>query len=115
MGKTKTELTTEGIPAELIHGNCGDCCRPMRKRGVPLEQAPGTMAYGQRGLCKSCAQPNNLNHVRKSAAAGDERIDSAVHGLNRYFTRGRYARGIPPEPSPVAWIPSSRHTSTGAP
>lgn len=116
MGKTKTELTTEGVPDELIHGDCTCCNRPMRKRGVPLSDAPGTMAYGQRGLCKSCAQPSNLLYVRKSAEEGDERIDKVVHGLNNYFARGRYKRGIPPEPSPIAWKPSHQRLAlTGAP
>lgn len=37
---------------------CSNCSRPMRARGVLKKEAPGTVAWGHSGQCKSCIQPN---------------------------------------------------------
>lgn len=60
------------------------------------------MAYGTKDLCKSDAQPNNLNAVRESAEQGDVRIDNTVRGLKRYL-EARHARGVKPEAEAIAW------------
>lgn len=33
---------------------CPRCQRPMRPRGLPAHEAPGTVSTGSRGYCSSC-------------------------------------------------------------
>lgn len=109
MANHKKVTNSDDVNPDLIAFNCTQCNRPVRKRGVLESEAPGTMAYGKSGWCKSDSQPNNLKAVRESALAGDERIDMVVRSLQRYFVHGRYKRGIKPEPSTIVWNRSDVH------
>ncbi|HEX9225759.1 MAG TPA: hypothetical protein VF885_03750 [Arthrobacter sp.] len=77
------------------------CDRPMRPRGYTVEMAPGTVAMGHKGMCKSCVQPRRESKpraarrqpVRPEAGARTAHI---VKGLEAFYAR-RYARGVAPE------------------
>jgi hypothetical protein len=80
------------------------CGRPMRPRGYTVQMAPGTVAMGHKGMCKSCVQPPREAKARtgrRPAVRPEEsaRIAHMVKGLEAFYAR-RYARGVPPEPVP---------------
>lgn len=76
------------------------CGRPMRPRGYTVEMAPGTVAMGHGGACKSCVQPKPRRKSstppiarRKPASGADLRAADTVAGLQAFYAR-RYARGV---------------------
>lgn len=80
------------------------CARPMRPRGVAAEAAPGTVAMGHKGQCKTCVQPRvRARRPRQSRQRSSEaeRVAYAASGLASFLSR-RYARGVPPEGIPLA-------------
>lgn len=91
---------------------CIKCGRPMRGRGVTRDQAPGTVASGYSGMCKSDAQPNTAerrNRGRKrlsvrpaTTVPAEEQLDRAVAALQGWIAR-RHGRGVPPEESPIRY------------
>ncbi|MEH0110691.1 hypothetical protein V6N00_13355 [Tersicoccus sp. MR15.9] len=90
----------------------------MRPRGVLKEHAPGTVATGTVGRCKSCSQPNTGLYQRRQAQnqanaetssgqrperpATPQEIDSAVLGLEAFMAR-RHRRVGPEKTSPIVW------------
>lgn len=75
------------------------CARPMRPRGATAESAPGTVAMGHKGQCKTCVQPRVKARRPRQARqphTGDIRAAYTLRGLESYLA-GRYARGVPPE------------------
>ena len=93
---------------ELVYPKCANdiCARPMRPRGTSAESAPGTVAMGHKGQCKSCGQPRvKARRARQPLqhTPQDPRVAYTASGLNSYLAR-RYARGVPPEAAPS--IPS---------
>lgn len=85
---------------------CSECQRPMRPRRVTLENAPGTVAYGNSKMCKSDAQPNTAEfrgRERKRSTGADASVQAAkaATGLEAWIAR-RHSRGVAPEPeSPI--------------
>lgn len=76
------------------------CAQPMRPRGTTAESAPGTVAMGHKGLCKSCVQPRvKPRRARRQRPSEDARVAYAASGLQSFMAR-RYARGVPPETNP---------------
>jgi hypothetical protein len=80
------------------------CAKPMRPRGYTVEMAPGTVATGHNGQCKSCVQPKREpkpKTVRRQPVRPEEsvRIAHMVKGLEAFYAR-RYARGVLPEAMP---------------
>lgn len=84
----------------------------MRGRGVTREEAPGTVATGHSGMCKSDAQPNTAerrNRQRKRPSVRpvtpvpvEEQLDHAVAALQGWIAR-RHERGVPPEENPIRY------------
>ena len=52
---------------------CPRCQRPMRPRGLPAHEAPGTVSTGSRGYCSSC-----YTALRKLDA-----LDTRSHRIDR--------------------------------
>lgn len=79
------------------------CARPMRPRGYTAEMAPGTVAMGHRGECKTCVQPKPRRKSatppiarRKKLDGADVRAADTLSGLEAFYGM-RYARGVKPE------------------
>ena len=77
------------------------CAKPMRPRGYTAEMAPGTVAMGHKGMCKTCVQPRREPKPRvarrpPARATEGARVAHTVKGLEAFYAR-RYARGVPPE------------------
>lgn len=91
-------------PAQQGYAKCSQCGRPMRKRGVTLEEAPGTVAYGNALLCKSDAQPNTAEFRGRQRKRGsgnkDARANEAALSLQTWLNN-RYRRGVAPESRPA--------------
>lgn len=90
------------------------CAKPMRPRGYTIEMAPGTVATGHKGQCKSCVQPRREpkpRTVRRPSVRPEEsvRVAHVVRGLEAFYAR-RYARGVSPEA-----MPSILYTPPAAP
>lgn len=87
-------------PAGQDYAKCSQCGRPMRKRGVTLAEAPGTVAYGNARLCKSDAQPNTAEFRGRQRKRGtgdkDARVQEAAMGLQAWLNQ-RHRRGVAPE------------------
>ena len=66
---------------------CVVCGRPRRRRGWKKEDHPGTMAWGTKGRCVSCASAEKLG------AGAEVRLDRAVE---RYVEKrsGYFAVGL---------------------
>lgn len=88
------------------------CARPMRPRGYTVEMAPGTVAMGHKGMCKSCVQPRRepkVRTARRRPVREEEsvRISHLVKGLESFYAR-RYARGVAPEVnSSIVYAPAT--------
>jgi hypothetical protein len=57
---------------------------------------------GHKGLCKTCVQPRvraRRPHPPRPRGSEDVRVAYAASGLESFLAR-RYARGVPPEPTP---------------
>ncbi|MCC3299770.1 hypothetical protein [Arthrobacter caoxuetaonis] len=61
---------------------CSNCSRPMRPRGVLKKEAPGTVAWGHSGQCKSCIQPNTTA-ARRPHLLVKERV-TPMYGDDEY-------------------------------
>lgn len=79
------------------------CARPMRPRGYTAEMAPGTVAMGHRGECKTCVQPKPRRKSstppiarRKVLSGAEMRSADTLSGLEAFYQM-RYARGVAPE------------------
>ena len=87
--------------AEQAYKLCSACGRPMRKRGVTLDEAPGTVAYGNAKLCKSDAQPNTAEFRgrQRKRGTGDpaSRTNDTALSLQAWISK-RHRRGVAPEP-----------------
>lgn len=114
--------------SESTYNRCVNptCARRMRPRGYTVEMAPGTVAMGHKGMCKSCVQPRREPKprvARRPAVRPEEgaRLDHMVRGLEAFYAR-RYARGVAPEASPsivyvrpVATVTELRPAANGSP
>lgn len=85
------------------------CGQPMRPRGYTRDMAPGTVATGHNGMCKSCVKPEGDESVPRTVRSVSRkpelevRVEHAVKGLEAYYAR-RYARGVAPEAAPaIKW------------
>lgn len=90
--------------------NCG---RSMRPRGYTAEMAPGTVAMGHRGECKTCVQPKPRRKSatpriarRKPLSGADMRAADTLSGLEAFYSM-RYARGVLPEGAAMSSIQGS--------
>lgn len=99
------------------------CGRPMRPRGYTAEMAPGTVAMGHGGCCKSCVQPKPRRKsstppikLRKPPGTIDARTAHTISGLQSFYAM-RYARGVKPEGlatiKEIAGLPVSPAQITG--
>lgn len=74
---------------------CSKCSRCMRPRGVLKKDAPGTMAWGHSGQCKSCIQPNTTaarrpHLLEKEVTAAMSEDNDQEYGIDNEDLTGFY-------------------------
>lgn len=62
-----SSIDVESLPA------CTECGRRVRRCAVPVADAPGTVAYGARGMCSSCYR---RRHQPRPPLRGDGTLDT---------------------------------------